>query len=285
MRLVPLLLLVRCAAALSHAATVNLVAFNPRIRRTDSRFTSQCQACGAHSLSPAGATTRLACLCVPGFTRVGDDCLACAAGTYKGFYGPAACMSCPPNSTSAGASINCTCAAGYSRSAALRCEPCERGFYKLAPGDGVCSACPVHTFADAPASTSKCAPCHTHSSAPAASPSEAACLCDAVHFLSALRDCAECPVNRYCPAADNAAHNCTAHSHGGPGLRAAAQCVCDDGHARAGGPACFECAADTFCRNDTRTECNAHSASPRGSAREEDCVCDGGFARPEAPAP
>ena len=100
-----------------------------------------CTSCTKNSVGPIGSTSRLECLCEPGFTPNTTSpqtliCLPCEAGTFKAIDGTSVCEKCRPGSySSAQKSVKCfLCSpgtynpdfSGNSVSACLAC-PAEGG--------------------------------------------------------------------------------------------------------------------------------------------------------------
>jgi hypothetical protein len=108
---------------------------------------SFCQSCPAIMSSPAGSVSVIACTCDEGYTGLdGDQCSACAAGTYKAVRGSSACVHCPVGkfSSSIGA-----------RNASV-CISCVAGKYsdqKGATSEVACIACPEAKYSEIRGST------------------------------------------------------------------------------------------------------------------------------------
>ncbi|KAJ1489967.1 hypothetical protein T484DRAFT_1665185, partial [Baffinella frigidus] len=103
--------------------------------------------CPLNAVSVEGSTGRSSCLCLAGYggdAGSGEECVACDAGTFKPFDGPAACASCPANVESADGGRSCGCGLGnWSTSSKLpECAPCEAGTYKDTTDASGCTACP-----------------------------------------------------------------------------------------------------------------------------------------------
>jgi hypothetical protein len=129
---------------------------------------SECTACPANAVSAEGSTALSSCECAAGYTGdagVGEDCVACEAGTYKDAIGSATCKvclmclpclagtfrsttalgctACPANAVSAEGSTalsSCECAAGYTGDAGVgeACVACEAGTHKDVSGSAAC---------------------------------------------------------------------------------------------------------------------------------------------------
>ena len=112
---------------------------------------TQCTACPDNSMSPAGSDDSSACVCAPGFTFDGSNCIACADGYVKALVGDHACsvcaagkytvaetcVDCPIFSTSPEASStigSCQCQAGFTGENGGTCLPCSSGTYKVSLG-------------------------------------------------------------------------------------------------------------------------------------------------------
>eukprot|EP00961_Rhodomonas_salina_P071427 959318-Rhodomonas_salina.1 len=102
------------------------------------------QPCPANSHGQPGAASVAECLCNAGYTRAGDTCVPCAAGSYKVAAGNVACVRCPtPRTSHAGASTlaECVCGPGFLGNDV--CTPCPTDSYCL--GFNVQVPCPNTT--------------------------------------------------------------------------------------------------------------------------------------------
>lgn len=122
---------------------------------------TQCDACPTNTVTRSPGTLSVAgCLCDVGYTGTlnfpGQMCTQCPTMTYKARLGPAVCVSCPPNSGSAGYGSNgfnskslCLCDPGYQGTlvdgGATNCEPCPLDTYKESSGAGPCGACEANS--------------------------------------------------------------------------------------------------------------------------------------------
>ena len=180
-----------------------------------------CGDCEAGSFSEAGSSS---CSCGFGYTmpRGSVDCMACAAGTFKGFIGSEACLSCsagkyssasgaisnqscvlcPENSFSNAASpslINCTCNKGYTNSMGQECTACLPGTYKDVVGTSTCSYCPPGTYSTQSALSSKasCQACPVHASSVSGSNAITHCACNRGYTGQDGQTCVACDPSRY----------------------------------------------------------------------------------------
>ncbi|XP_064632824.1 slit homolog 1 protein-like isoform X2 [Lineus longissimus] len=106
----------------------------------------QCMSCPSFSSSPYGSTYSSQCQCLPGYTKTGDECVACSVGTYKSVAGSGPCLKCALGSEAIyEASAYCDCQAGYTRHKHATCQPCKANFYKSYPGPLPCKACTAYS--------------------------------------------------------------------------------------------------------------------------------------------
>ena len=245
-----------------------------------------CVSCPNNTNSAAGSFVITSCVCNAGFTGDdGTDCVSCSAGTYKPSTGSSACITCgentyysgdapyvtdqcticPGNSSSTAMSSSlsdCTCNAGFIRSAVDRCLLCTEGFYCVNQYSMVA--------------------CSSGSSSAAGSTNSNDCTCSA-GFFGPANTCTRCPVNSYCPGGESNV-SCPAHSTtlGIGGQTNVSGCVCDAGYYETildGNVGCEQCPVDSFCANDIRITCPANSSSRPGQDSIADCFCDEYFTK------
>lgn len=219
-----------------------------------------CQACPQNSQSPAQSSAVSQCICVAGFERAGDTCVACAAGSVSVFGGtcsPCAadtyqvnashCAACPVHTTSTPGSpsaAKCVCIAGYEYDGAWRaCLPCVVGTFNAAINSS-CVQCAVGKYAEHAGLTS-CAACTADSTTESTGAAVAsACQCNA-GFEADGGACTACAAGTY------STHNTL----------------------------CEPCAANTFsatAASSACTDCHANSESPANSDAASDCICSAG---------
>lgn len=279
-----------------------------------------CEACRASSVSAAGSTSALDCLCLPGYAFVDaevDVCEPCAVGYYKTALANEPCVTCASGYSTA---------SGASDSAAL-CEPCAAGTY-LTEDAGVrtCVACPSNSVSlsgsDGQAEC-KCAPGFTESNGACTEcevgkykPVEGAqpcticpdgyvgvsgmsaeelrlsitgaCVsCGVNTYTQDLATCAPCPVNSEAPAGSNELNDCVCSSgftgeDGGP----CQACEIGKYKSELGDVACSLCPVNTWQGSTASSDatscvaCDVNSTSPEGSGAESDCQCKPGFTGP-----
>ena len=105
----------------------------------------ECTACPTNAVSAEGSTALSSCKCSAGYTGdagVGEDCVACEAGTFKDVTGSATCTVCTTNSVSAEGGGSCECAPNFEGDAGggTVCVACEVGTFKSHSGLGTCTA-------------------------------------------------------------------------------------------------------------------------------------------------
>ena len=231
-----------------------------------------CTPCALHSSSDAGSASAFNCTCDPGYAALAageayadarslaiDECVACAAGSFK----------------------------EHLRNAA--CERCAPGFYQLASASTACDECAADRFVHADGA---CVPCGAHEEAPARSAAAAACTCAAGYARAALAlrglavghedngdgdgdgdpDCRACPPGffRSVEDSDLTCRACPA-GHVAPGAANAAPDDCVPC-----GVAAYVAATvnGSFCR-----QCPQHANSSELSVGIDSCLCAAGFFR------
>ncbi|EKX31733.1 hypothetical protein GUITHDRAFT_122074 [Guillardia theta CCMP2712] len=159
-----------------------------------------CLQCPEFSQSANGTGSIGGCLCIPGYYRVGDACVACPAGYYTSSYNRTYCQPCGNNqyslivaSSSSSNCISCTanstrlslsqavceCNAGFEPfygASTFGCSSCALGRYKPSLGNVSCLSCPSNTFGSAVGSTA-CSSCPANSVSPGGSVALEDCLC------------------------------------------------------------------------------------------------------------
>lgn len=272
---------------------------------------SKCIDCITGSVSAAGSTTHLSCICTYGYylsqqspTRV---CSVCEAGKYKDVVSSdLACTPCTDYSTSPPGSTNstqCECNAGFHGNSELGCSkecppgfagsadtcvPCATGFYKGIYGSSACTKCFSTSFMD---------------SGVVGQNTSALCKCPAGSVRN-LDTCLPCGAGTFNSAANSSiCHQCwvntsgvcapTMHTSTGasscPGL-----CVVPAGWELVGSDGLRECAVNYYNEFDdaqstaslTCTQCpEPESFTDRGGLTSVlQCVCRAGYWRPNASA-
>lgn len=215
----------------------------------------QCIDCPPNSTHSQTSMTAITdCLCLPGFYRVADECVPCAAGSAKAETSNAVCT------------------------------PCAPGRFSALVGATTCTECPVNTVQWLDGQSS-CVDCPGNSSSSSASASQLDCLCDPGFQIN---NCTSCDMATYIPC-----QMCPRGSYKSDhSLHACNMCPAGETTSSSGsinGEACTPCAPNTYAR-DTEgappvvcTECPAHSKSDVGSDGIEDCLCTAGFQPGESP--
>ena len=270
---------------------------------------SPCVRCQEHSQSVLGAASFEQCLCDRGYERVGRECVACPAGSFKDHtnnsYGCAACTS-GYTFTGAVATEQCTpcevecidatgeprqfasaaCNVTHDRrcSACRICAPGTYAFPECSDGanydrnDTACAACLADSVCHGGLHIEGC-PAHSHS--PVGSSSVAACVCVPGMFMTAAYECEACPDDFFC--ADNARTRCPGHSQTAGGMKSVVlDCVCDGGYFKNASTesffSCAQCTVDDYCFNNSLFNCSdVRMQSLAGSDDPGDCVCIPGY--------
>lgn len=232
--------------------------YNPSQASTEA---SACLPCPADSQAAPASSAISQCVCVEGFERHSDTCVACPPGEVSGFGGVCApcpadffqlnashCEACPPHTTSEAGSPSsslCVCVEGYEYDAAWRgCVPCTVGQFNGAI-NSTCEPCAVGTYSNL-AGMSACTDCTPFSTTLAGGAATAsACLCNAGYeaaggaceacspgfYSSQDSTCAPCPEDTYAvDAASTACTDCHANSEAPEASLSAAACICSAGH-------------------------------------------------------
>ncbi len=128
-------------------------------RNTYSSASGHCLACGLNAWSEPGASSAAECVCADGFTRSGDECVPCKAGTVYSNHNK--CVLCPAGEYCLGKTHH---------------EPCPSDMYSHR-GAGMCT------------------PCRLNSGCMERCVSEANCTCDD-GYVDSLGECRRCPSGR-----------------------------------------------------------------------------------------
>ena len=239
---------------------------------------SECTACPTNAVSGEGSTALSSCECPAGYTGdagVGEDCVACEAGTFKDVSGSASCWACPTVSAQGSTAVSsCACPAGYT------------GLYTNVSGSAECSACPAGTFkpSDGPGT---CLSCPGDAECPgdvACVVGASSCACGAGNFLSfGPPKCSPCEAGTYQPASNaSGCSACPTNAVSAEGSTAFSSCECAAGYTGDAGVGedCVACEADTFkdvSGSATCAACPANAVSLRGSTGLISCFCPGGY--------
>ncbi len=222
--------------------------------------------------TPGSTTSNATCTpCAAGTRGVGDNCVACEAGTYSS-AGARECTPCAAGTYAAAGASSCTpCAAGthserhacvacfagtYSSAGAAECTMCAAGTF-AAVGSSTCTACPTGTWDQ---DHDPGSPCVDQSTCPAGT------FVQAGGSATANRACASCEAGTF-SSGPNAA-SCTACAAGTSAGANATSCTpCAAGtYAAAGAGSCEACSSDTWDHdNNPATACAAKTACSAGT--------------------
>lgn len=181
--------------------------------------------------SATGATTRLQCLCEPGFGVGSASCVACALNTAKAMQNNSACQDCVLDTyTAISASVKClACFENSGRPVDTEVCQCNAGFQKT-PGNDSCVACTEGYFCEGEDKVRICsASLGPGSSSAASAKSSTDCFCNAGYYLEETR-CKKCRVNTYCPKASINQTNCPQNTHSAAGSPSIEDCICNPGY-------------------------------------------------------
>ena len=235
-------------------------------------------ACHAGSDSAEGSSVRESCICTAGFTQAGENCTACAPGTYKADAGSAGCSQCAGGAYADGsAAAECAACPAHTVSppGAADAAACVAAAGAYGPPGRAAQLCAEGFYADK-TNSSECEPCSSYSYLPSTG-------------ATSVQACLACP-------AGSAVYGSANQSSAPNGVgRAAADCVCQPGFeaagaacaacaagaykAEAGGGPCAPCPADTFAvPGGVRClACTADSRSDPGSPSVQSCSCNAGY--------
>lgn len=261
---------------------------------------TECTACPANSVSPAGSDDLSACVCAAGYELDGSNCVPCADGFVKALVGNHACtacaagkytvaetcVDCPAFATSPEASStigSCQCTPGYTGADGTACTACAAGTYKVSVGPASCQQCPSGTYQDdtPPYTTYACEQCPENTTSASGSYSISACQCQAGYLMSedsSVLTCHPCPAGFYCidkvtqvpcgtgatsPLASDHAHDCTCV----PGFTGVNN-------------SCSRCPVNFYCEGGQHVQqChdNSSTLTLAGTSNSSACICDAGF--------
>lgn len=240
-----------------------------------------CQACPTNSLAPEASDDVSDCVCVAGYERSNDICVACAPGyanpsaggtcvacgngEYSSSSAQTTCATCPGTSghelTAVNSIAGCLCDPGYTGTNGV-CTICQAGTFKASSGSEPCETCASGTISGDGASV--CSSCPDNSVGGGSSIDD--CLCEP-GFQRSGDLCVACVEGKYKNETSNAVClDCEAGT-----FSDAAQTV-----------QCDACPIDTYQSLTGQTVCQnciANSASGNGSAVETDCKCVQGYTR------
>ncbi|KAJ1486211.1 hypothetical protein T484DRAFT_1619302 [Baffinella frigidus] len=230
-----------------------------------------CSICPFGTNSSVGSDELTDCTCFAGYTAVSDgqECTACADGTYKTETGTATCDGVCPTGTSSAAGSNeqtdCKCMVGFHTPDydGVACSPCAKGTYKNTIGIGLCQTCPGMT------------------SSALASDDLADCKC--VIGYTAASDglqCNECAEGTYKDVTGAfVCSTCPTGNNSPTGSDEIFDCTCITGYEGNAGSVCNICPVDTYCVGGVKISCPENTHSVSGSGTLEDCVCVTGYFR------
>ena len=220
-----------------------------------------CGACPASSTSAVASPSILSCECLPGHTGAnGQQCVACAAGTYTETPMPAlTCTACPPNTISpptSGTLSACACNSGYTGPDGGTCTPCAQNEFKASTG------------------SASCTPCSSNAQSPAASNISTACRCNAGYSGNDGAACSACEAGTYkTGAGPGTCTPCDSDRSSPAGSTIANACVCNALHGSQAdissptGTICVLCGQNTVKLNTSSTcQCVAGYTGPDNTA-------------------
>ena len=240
-------------------------------------------ACHAGSHSAEGSSARESCICTAGFTQAGENCTACAPGTYKAEAGSAGCSQCAGGAYADGsAAAECAACPAHTVSppGAADAAACVAAAGAYGPPGRAAQLCAEGFYADK-TNSSECEPCSSYSYLPSTgATSVQACLAcpagSAVYFSLV-------PLEEGAVSAPNGVGSSAADCVCRPGFEAVGGvcigCAAGAYKAEAGGGLCAPCPADTFAvPGGVRClACTAHSRSDAGSPSVQSCSCNAGY--------
>ena len=258
-----------------------------------------CHPCPPNSTSTAGSAGADQCVCVAGFEEAGGVCVPCSAGsfspvsgsactlcpynTHQSLDGQTLCVGCPPNSESEPGSTSqaqCFCMRGYISDGNRSCLPCQPGSFEV---DGVCRECLSNTYyseGPTPYKDDQCIACPDNSTSPQGTYAVTGCQCLSGFVRSALKVCALCPRNHYCPH-QYSQKACPTHSASPPGSVSVGSCLCYSGFYGVGSGnnfTCLPCPVNSFCSQGGIEACPVNSTTHglTGAVNMSACVCKPG---------
>lgn len=227
-----------CASGHYSLSAADACSVCPADTYQDTEKSTGCKSCPPHSVSLPGSTAAGDCRCLPGFSSVDGECVACGYGEYK------------------------------TTTANEACQTCATGYYTLAPGAAADSLCLLCTH-DSYVSAGMCVQCVANAEADEGSASIGDCHCLPGFSGSAETggSCEPCPQGHFKAInGDAACEECPPGSVGGTVLP------------RSSLAACQACPPNSFKLNSTHcAACSTGSSSPTGSASSKNCTCDPGF--------
>ena len=272
-------------------------------KTTTTALYSDCLKCPAHSTSPAGSTSRSACLCKAGYFRVSanDECNDCPSGKYQPNAGQTVCQLCPTGFTTevvaATSSEDCLCPPGTGQEIdavqGAVCRTCSLGTYKAVAGASECKRCPVtkttlQTGSDSPFDcvclpafepdiAGNCYPCKEgHYKALAGdspctpcvngviSSDGTACICDRGYSGTNIESCTACPAGTF-------------KAFTGPGF--CTECLPGQYSPSDASSSCIDCAPGFFSPGNVAscTQCPLNTTTGSSDRSMSDCVCIAGY--------
>jgi len=229
---------------------------------------SMCVSCPKHTYSTAGSSSRLDCICNPGYSGPrGGPCVPCPVDTYNDDAN-GQCKSCPVHSSSnVTASANrstCLCVEGFFGPRGGPCVECPENFYKETTGTLGCAQCPPDTRSNP------------------SSRSISDCTCREgmrpVSIDAGGIQCEECPQDTYKNHSANIeCIQCPSQSTAPTGASNVNECVCNAGFQGPRGGPCTPCAANTFKSETGPGDCLACPSNFAAGEGSTSCGCEPGY--------
>lgn len=252
---------------------------------------ASCVDCPSNTMQPTWSRrdSSASCLCVPGYVRQAQGCVACPEGTFSTGVGEVACARCSASSFFQGSGIGNSenlCAPCPANSLAAdggvgiaACQ-CLRGFYRDSPG--VCRECTGGFYCE---NQEMELPCPDNALSESGSSHISDCVCRR-GFYRENNVCKRCKAGEFCR--DEVRYACPGNSHtaGAGGAGSLAHCFCEAGYERLditmamyseGFQLCRACPANTYCFGGQIRACPENSVSVVRSATLSDCLCKEGF--------
>ena len=230
---------------------------------------TQCNACPANSISPAGSPNIDSCVCNKANMLMSAS-KACVCNQNYYMSGGTTCNACPGNLVSPVASTmlsNCACKAPAVPFNSTYCT-CDKGTF----GDGVvCTSCASGSYCPLASTASNACPLGTYCATPSTSVACSAGMfctagstaqqpCQAGSYCATPSTQVQCPVDSYCPASSTVPIACATYFHSVAGSSTIGQCI-------------LSCPANNYCISNVIYPCPANSTSVAGATSLSQCTC------------